>query len=300
MNHPETILIVDDETLNLEILSEHLHDANYQTVRAEDGKQALDLLTADEHKFHAVLLDRMMPEMDGLEVLIKIKQNPQLAMLPVIIQSAKASKIDISEALEAGANYYLTKPFDGTHLLAIVELAVSDYSEYRSMKANSNDYPKLQSHEEFHFRTRAEAQHLARLIAINCENGEVIAAGLLMLMVKAIEHGNLEISFDKKAKLMVSGRLREEVKQRLEDPVLGQRQVKLIFDKYPCEYSFQLINEGLGLDCHQDLGNGADQTSESAKKTSFLLKNVSFDKLEYSGDGKTVRASHRFTADSSP
>jgi DNA-binding response OmpR family regulator len=299
MNRQASILLVDDEILNLEILTEHLHDANYQAIRAEDSSHAWDLLLEDQDRFDTVLLDRMMPEMDGLELLIRIKQNPQLAMIPVILQSAKAAKSDIYEGLEAGANYYLTKPFDGSHLLSIVELAIGDYSKYRAMKASPADLPKLQDHEEFSFRTRAEAQDLARLFAINCENGEVIASGLLRLMVNAIEHGNLEIGFEKKARLMVSGLLREEVKHRLEDSIFGSRQAKLIFDKTVSEYSFQVTNEGPGFNSHQHLEINTGQTSATGGHSAPQISNISFDSLEYSGNGNTVRASHRLITDSS-
>ena len=244
MNYRATVLIVDDETLNLEILSEHLHEANYQTVRAEDGQQALDLLSEDKNRFHAVLLDRMMPDIDGIEVLLKIKQDPQLAMLPVILQSAKAIKKDISDGLEAGASYYLTKPFDGSILLAIVETATDDYKKYLEMKAMLTDMPEWRDHKEFNFRTPEEAQNLARLVAIHCDDGEVSAIGLLKLMNEAIEHGNLEIDFDLKAKLMVTGRFYEEIQRRLKDPVLGDRNAQLIFDRSPTEYRFQVVNEG--------------------------------------------------------
>jgi len=244
MKHEATVLIVDDEILNLEILSEHLHEANYQTVRAENGQQALDLLFENKTRFHAVLLDRMMPDIDGIEVLLKIKQDPQLAMLPVILQSAKAIKRDISDGLEAGASYYLTKPFDGSLLLAIVGTAIDDYKKFLEMKANSLYFPEWQDHEEFDFRTPAEAQDLARLVATHCENGEVIAIGLLKLMTRAIEQGNLEIDFDQKSKLMVAGQLWKEIQHRLKDPVQGDRSAHLIFDRSPNEYRFQVIHEG--------------------------------------------------------
>jgi CheY-like chemotaxis protein len=262
MNYKATVLIVDDEILNLEILSEHLHAANYQTVRAEDGQQALDLLSEDKNRFHAVLLDRMMPDIDGIEVLLKIKQDPQLAMLPVILQSAKAIKKDISDGLEAGASYYLTKPFDGSLLLAIVETAIDGYKKFLEMKANITDMPEWQDHEEFNFRTPAEAQNLARLVAVHCENGEVIAIGLLKLMTEAIEQGNLEIDFDQKAKLMVTGRLCEEILRRLKDPVFGDRNARLVFDRSPTEYHFQVVNEGksqaqsIVFDNQEDSGTG--------------------------------------------
>ena len=102
-----TILVVDDEIFNLEILSEHLSDEGYNVASAEDGAKAWALLEETPERFDTVLLDRMMPHMNGMEVLERIKGHSQLNMLPVIMQTAKAASQDILEGLEAVADFAL-------------------------------------------------------------------------------------------------------------------------------------------------------------------------------------------------
>ncbi|MEO8393144.1 MAG: hybrid sensor histidine kinase/response regulator [Chloroflexota bacterium] len=102
------ILIVDDESSNIAILS-RLFRSEYQTVAVQNGWDALDLL---EHEtFDLVLLDIMMPQVSGLEVLKSIRENPRTAELPVILISARMDENDIVEGLTIGANDYITKPF---------------------------------------------------------------------------------------------------------------------------------------------------------------------------------------------
>ncbi|MCB1917743.1 MAG: response regulator, partial [Rhodocyclaceae bacterium] len=120
------ILVVDDEPFNREILAEVLDDPAYRISVAEDGGQAWDRLTADGESFDLVLLDRMMPGMDGLEVLRRMKDTPRLRDLPVIMQTAAASPDQVREGIAAGAYYYLTKPFELETLLTIVRAALDD------------------------------------------------------------------------------------------------------------------------------------------------------------------------------
>ena len=119
------ILVVDDEPLNMAIICEFLQDNGFEVACAEHGMIALELLDQNPTAYNAVLLDRMMPRMDGLAVLSWIKNHHALHDLPVIIQSARGSKEDIQQGLNAGACYYLVKPFDDEQLVLAVRSAVT-------------------------------------------------------------------------------------------------------------------------------------------------------------------------------
>jgi DNA-binding response OmpR family regulator len=111
-----TILIVDDEELNSEGLTRRLQRHGYAVTAARSGREALELL--GERRFDLVLLDIMMPEMDGLEVLKLLRRVDSLLALPIIMVTAKGESEDMVEALELGANDYVTKPFDFPVVLA--------------------------------------------------------------------------------------------------------------------------------------------------------------------------------------
>jgi CheY-like chemotaxis protein len=112
---PATILVIDDDPVIQKLLSVNFELEGYRVVTAGDGVEGLDAVAA--HHPDAVLLDVMMPRMDGLEVCRRLKADPGTASIPVILLSAKAQATDISGGIEAGADDYITKPFDPLELL---------------------------------------------------------------------------------------------------------------------------------------------------------------------------------------
>jgi adenylate cyclase len=112
------ILIVDDEPFNLDLLEQELADYDYAIERAGDGVEALE--KTDSFGPDLLLLDYMMPKMNGIEVVKKLKQNERHKGIPIILLTAKATQEDKVAGLDAGADDYVTKPFDSVELLARV------------------------------------------------------------------------------------------------------------------------------------------------------------------------------------
>ncbi len=115
------ILLVDDDMRNVFALTSVLNDHNMKVIEAENGLVALQRLE-ENPDIDLVLMDVMMPEMDGYTATQKIRENPDLKSLPVIILTAKAMKEDKEKALAAGASDYLTKPVDVEKLLSLIRV----------------------------------------------------------------------------------------------------------------------------------------------------------------------------------
>ncbi len=107
----EKILLVDDEMMNRVVASKILKKEGYEVVEAEDGAQALEILH-EQNNFALVLMDLMMPVMDGFAAIEAMKRMDALSAIPIIVISALSDKESIYKALEMGANDYLGKPFD--------------------------------------------------------------------------------------------------------------------------------------------------------------------------------------------
>ncbi len=105
-----TLLLVDDEPMNRDALERRLSRAGYRVLTAESGAEALAVAAAD--RVDLVLLDVMMPGMDGIATLRRLRQSRSVSELPVIMVTAKDATEDVVEALDAGANDYVTKPVD--------------------------------------------------------------------------------------------------------------------------------------------------------------------------------------------
>jgi class 3 adenylate cyclase/CheY-like chemotaxis protein len=119
MHNPPRILIVDDNETNRDILVTRLATQGYDLSQAADGEEAL--VAAKELLPDLILLDVMMPKLDGIEVCRRLKGDKSMPFTPIILVTAKADTKDVVEGLNAGADEYLTKPVDQTSLIARVK-----------------------------------------------------------------------------------------------------------------------------------------------------------------------------------
>jgi CheY-like chemotaxis protein len=109
-----TVLIVDDEPFNLDVLQQELEELDYQLITAANGQEALSKIKS--HQPDLILLDLMMPVLDGFAVLAEIKGDNNLRDIPVIIVSAADDSKSIVKGIKQGADDYITKPIDADHL----------------------------------------------------------------------------------------------------------------------------------------------------------------------------------------
>jgi len=116
---PRKILAVDDEKHIVRLVQVNLERAGYEVVTANDGKEALQKVQ-DENP-DLVVLDVMMPYMDGFEVLQNLRRNPATREIPVIMLTAKAQDADVFKGWQSGVDCYLTKPFNPMELLSFVK-----------------------------------------------------------------------------------------------------------------------------------------------------------------------------------
>lgn len=120
-NHPH-VLIVDDEADILELLRHHLLKAGFIVTTAQSGEEVLSMI--NRQMPHLLVLDLMLPGIDGLEVARRLKSTPRTARLPILILSARGDEKDILNGLESGADDYVTKPFSPQILIARIRTAL--------------------------------------------------------------------------------------------------------------------------------------------------------------------------------
>ena len=287
------ILIVDDEPFNIEILTEHLENSGYLVEPAYDGQEAWDILQDERNRFDAILLDRMMPRMNGMELLAKIKQLDRFKTLPVILQTAMGSPDAVREGLQAGAYYYLTKPFERETLLAIVAAAVRDrlaQLELLKQLEQQRDTLTMLRYGEFQFRTQAEARRLTALLSSVCPQPEKVAMGLSELLINAVEHGNLGITYKEKTKLIQDNAWEGELNQRLALPQYASRRASVMLTRDNHEIRFVVADQGDGFDWQPFMEFSPDRAFDPHGRGISMARMLSFDAIEYQGNGNTVVA----------
>jgi two-component system alkaline phosphatase synthesis response regulator PhoP/two-component system response regulator VicR len=115
---PKKILVVDDEKPIVRLVQVNLEHAGYEVVTAYDGKEALEKV--EQEKPDLIILDVMMPQMDGFEVMQRLQANPKTRDIPVIMLTAKAQDADVFRGWQSGVTLYLTKPFSPFELISFV------------------------------------------------------------------------------------------------------------------------------------------------------------------------------------
>jgi len=120
------ILIVEDHPLIAELVETRLRIEGMQAIKCTSGREALEVVGREF--LDVVILDIMMPDVDGYEVLRHIRSRPTTATLPVIFLTAKSTPADIEKGLAMGANYYITKPFSGLDLVRKVRLCLGEHA----------------------------------------------------------------------------------------------------------------------------------------------------------------------------
>ncbi len=292
------LLVVDDDPLNQEIIAEYLEDAGYTLTTADSGKAAMRLLDAVDAQFDAVLLDRMMPGMTGIDVLNLMKEDARWARLPVIMQTAAAAPEQVREGIKAGAYYYLTKPYDAVALRAIIHAALTDARERAALAESLHAHPdalKLMSEAEFRFATIYEARRLAGLLALACPQPDQAALGLAELFLNAIEHGNLGIGYKDKRQLKIDGQWEAEMARRLISPQYSGRAVHVRMRRLEAAVEFTIEDEGAGFDWAAYIEFDPQRAFDPNGRGIALARQLSFASLEYRGRGNVAVASVALT-----
>ena len=292
MSHSNaTVLVVDDEPFNIEIIEEYLEGEGYTLFTAEDGEDAWQQLEIDPEKFDVVLLDRMMPKLDGIEVLCRIKSHRRLKSIPVILQTAKASQQNIIEGMNCGAYYYLTKPFDDEMLRSIVRTAIEDKMRYDlltfELEESVRGLATLHS-AHFEFQTIDEANDVAKVLANACAKPNKAVTGISELLINAVEHGNLAICYEDKSRLVAKDEWQDEVYRRLQLPENKNKKVRVTFKREKHLNRILIEDEGQGFEWKNFLELDPLRAFDSHGRGIAMARIMSIEEINYQGCGNKV------------
>jgi len=287
------VLVVDDNLADRELLAERLESSGFDVQTAVDGVDGWDALRASPRAYSVVLLDRRMPRLSGLELLRKMKEHEELRHIPAIFQTGAGERTEIQEGIEAGCYYYLVKPYDTEILVSIVRAAISDFTRYEAFR---NEVRKgmrglrTMRRAHFEFRTIGEAGELGTLLAYSCPEPERQVVGLTELLINAVEHGNLGITYSEKSRLNAEGRWSEEVERRLEMEQYRGRKVSVEFERDGTGVSIVIRDEGDGFDWTPYLQIDPKRAFDTHGRGIAMAKMLSLSRLEYRGCGNELLA----------
>jgi len=296
------ILLVEDEGFFVDIIKKVLTGAGFVIRHAWDGQAAWEILVEEgDNDFAAILLDRIMPRMDGIELLAKIKANPGLNHIPVIMETSKGYSTNVQEGINAGAYYYLIKPFEPKVLMSIVKAAVAQYHDYlvmqESLLSQANRSFACLNNGVFHFKTIEDACLLANVFAHACPKPDKAILGLRELFINAVEHGNLGITYHEKGELINTNQLSEEIARRLALEENRDKHVEVVFERRPTDFAFTIRDQGVGFDWQRYLDFDSERVFDPNGRGIAMARMTSFDSVEYQGNGNTVLATVMLTTE---
>jgi DNA-binding response OmpR family regulator len=286
-----SLLVVDDEPINLEIISEFLEDAPFDLTLAESGEAAWKLLDQRPSGYNAVILDRMMPGMSGIDLLRKIKADARMEHMPVIMQTAAAAPEQVAEGLAAGAYYYLIKPYERTTLLSIINAALEDLTRWDDLTQRMSHNVlalSLASEAQFSVRTLEEAQAVAGLVAQVAAEPETAVVGLAELLVNGVEHGNLGIDFAGKSRLKYEDGWSDEVERRLALPENQTKRVRLHLQACTEGWKVTISDDGEGFDWQSFQEVAPERAFAPNGRGIVLARKLAFTRVTYLGKGNHV------------
>ncbi len=286
------LLLVDDDPFVAGAIEQSLAGQGYDINVQDDGAAAWRMLQEDGG-FDAVLLDWNLPGLDGLEVLERIKADRALKRIPVIMVTGHTDIGSVRKGLDAGAYYYLTKPLQAELLRTVVRAGLEQGRVEKDLFGHldllSDCFEHL-SEGLFRFRTPQEARNLSKCLSRLCPDPERSLLGLWELLLNAVEHGNLDISYAEKSRLLDANTWEQAVEDRLGDPVLGERNASVRVTRDELAVTFLICDQGDGFDWERYLDFDPERAFDAHGRGIAMARQASFDKVEFLGNGNTVRA----------
>ena len=298
MGSQNRILLVDDDRATLKLLAAILNKQGFLTTAMSNSEEAWRNLQVQPDMYSLVLLDRMMPDLDGLTFLQRMKTEKNLRNIPVVFLTSLCEPRDYIEGFQAGAHGYLAKPVNVNLLLAMIRSTIQIDYERRSFRNELNLLQAalhLTTEMSCQFQSLEEAEALAYFLGNICPEPERLRCGLVELFTNAIEHGNLEISYADKTKLLLESRWEEEVKKRLTQPVYRERYVFVNIRKTSEGFSVLITDQGNGFDFANFLDFSPARIFDLHGKGIAMAKTIYLDDVEYLGKGNQVKAFIRTT-----
>lgn len=287
------VLAVEDDPTSLAIMTRILENLEYSVLQAQEGREALEIVGQRHADLDIIILDRVMPELDGLDVLAKLKDDPKARHIPVIMATGSKEPEEVMQGIDAGVFYYLTKPYETDVFTSVLNSAMRESMRRKQLKSDLIKHKTsfgLLERADFSLRTYEEAEDLACFLANCYPNPDLILPGLAHLITNAVEHGNLEIDYETKSKLLSDGEWMTEVRRRNDMPEYAERRVHVHITRGDDQVSIRIEDEGKGFDWRQYLEIDPSRALDAHGRGIAQANKVSFDELHYNEKGNVVTA----------
>ncbi len=288
-----TILVVEDDATERMFMQDRIRDLGHETLAVENGRLALETLESRKTGIDVVVMDRMMPILDGISAVRRIKDIPDFRSIPIVMITGASGPADMQEGIDAGVFYYLAKPVNDMILKSVLSAAAREAMQNRFLSGellrHQSGFNLIETC-KFRFRTLEEAEILAGFIAHCFPEPARVLPGLAELLLNAIEHGTYEIGYDRKSELIESDTLRAEIQRRETLSLYQDRYVEvLITHKEDGAYAV-ITDQGPGFTWRRFMTIEHARSKDNHGRGIAQANALSFDRLVYNEKGNQAIA----------
>lgn len=292
-DRPLSILVVEDDRIERMFMEQQIQDLGHAMIAAENGQKALDILAQPSNKVDVILMDKMMPVLDGLSAVRRIKENKTLKDIPIIMITGAATAKDIQDGIDSGVFYYLTKPVNEDVLKSVLSAATREALQNRALiEELTRHHAGFQMIDTCKFRlsTLEEAEALAVFIAHIFPEPARVLPGLAELLINAVEHGTYNIGYERKSELLEAGTWRAELQRRQTLDEYKDRAVEVVVTHKDNGIYAIITDMGAGFQWRRFMTIEPSRAKDNHGRGIAQANALSFDKLTYNDKGNQAIA----------
>lgn len=291
-NHKlHNLLMIDENPESIEYLRSTLDSNVYNLIATQNGEEGFKLLINAPEYYSAIILGKNTEHMSGMALLHKISSSSNIKTIPVIIEASAGSVEEMEGCIRAGARYYIQLPLDKKNIPQIIEAAIRDQERYSAVEKSvveSKAIGNTLACAKFTLKTLAEAQSVGNLIAGECPNPRLAAVGITEMLINAIEHGNLEISYAEKTKLHQNEGWLDEISRRSKLPEYSDRTVTVKYEKTASHINIRITDQGKGFNWREYQNLDTKRVFDNHGRGIVMARSLAFESLIYHGEGNDV------------
>jgi len=290
MGDAVTLVVTDDTHFKQDVTS-CLEDDKFHLTFVSSFNEAKPLLKDSNNNISTIICN-IPDQKETFEKDLRLFKREDFAKYIPIIGVAPANQKHSAIARNLFF-HVLHTPFQEDILSHTIEEGKSDFKRYQALLSEVNSRTSaigLIKSGKFVLQTLQQAEALTTMLSLACPDPSAVALGLSELLVNAIEHGNLEISYSEKTVLLENGKWDEEIRKRLSQDEYKDRFIEIIFKRSPEEICISITDQGPGFDWRKFIEYGADQFDNKHGRGIAIAFAMGFDNLEYNEKGNQVTA----------
>ncbi|MGE0109952.1 MAG: response regulator, partial [Bdellovibrionales bacterium] len=280
-------------TLICQAIELFLKQYDYEVALLTQASDVLPFVFSHKGELDAIILDRELPDINGLDLAKELQNNNDTKKIPIIMQTGSDQPEEIREGIEAGVYYYLSKPLNTDVLQSILDAAVKESIRRRSLAQELTRFGASFSLIEvcnFKYRTLEEAEALSAFLANCYPERDRVVSGIAALLINAVEHGICAIGYGLKGTLVNASRLNEEINKRLSLSKNRNQYVDVTYRRDEGELYLNIRDPGEGFDWKKYIQIDPSRSLDNHGRGIALAASVSFDRILYNDKGNEVTA----------